>query len=180
MSALHAQVLRVLSRDAGDSGRAELPYALRRPQRPSAPTMDALSLARHLAVSDVQVQHTLALAIMPPHLHIPLERWLPGSLTALFLPEGSRESQREPSQRAVQSSVSAGKWTEEALMPWGVSQNDCVHAGTHAEAGWVQDAAAHRGRAAADGQQRWRGPSVGRLSPRGQLHGLRAASDSCC
>ena len=57
MSALHAQVLRVLSRDGGDAGRADLPYALRRPQRPAAPTMDALGLARHLAVSDVQVRH---------------------------------------------------------------------------------------------------------------------------
>lgn len=50
------QVLRVLSRHEGESGRTELPYALRRPQRPSAPQMDALGLARHLAVSDVQVR----------------------------------------------------------------------------------------------------------------------------
>ena len=49
------QVLRVLDRQNGDSGRTELPYALRRPQRPAAPQMDALGLARHLAVSDVQV-----------------------------------------------------------------------------------------------------------------------------
>ena len=49
------QVLRVLSRQDGESGRTELPYALRRPQRPAAPSMDALGLARHLALSDVQV-----------------------------------------------------------------------------------------------------------------------------
>ena len=61
----------------------------------------------------------------------------------------------------------------------GGAEGLCVHAGTHAEAGWVQDAAAHRRRAAADRQQRRRSAPVGRLSPGGQLHGLRAASDSC-
>ena len=58
------QVLRVLDRRNGDSGRTELPYALRRPQRPAAPQMDALGLARHLAVSDVQVR---AASITPFH-----------------------------------------------------------------------------------------------------------------
>lgn len=79
MLALPAQVLRVLSRDAGDSGRAELPYVLRRPQRPSAPTMDSLSLARHLAVSDVQVRYTIALATKAPDWHVALKQWLSGS-----------------------------------------------------------------------------------------------------
>ena len=61
----------MLSRDGGDTGRADLPYALRRPQRPAAPTVDALGLARHLAVSDVQVRCTTALAFKL--LDIPLE-----------------------------------------------------------------------------------------------------------
>lgn len=62
---LCAQVLRVLSRQDGESERSELPYALRRSQRPAAPSMDALGLARHLAVSDVQV-----CKILPARTHL--------------------------------------------------------------------------------------------------------------
>lgn len=50
------QVLRVMGRDVPDAVRKEIPYALRRPQKPMAPAMDAAGLARHLSVDELQVQ----------------------------------------------------------------------------------------------------------------------------
>ncbi|EIE24687.1 hypothetical protein COCSUDRAFT_258, partial [Coccomyxa subellipsoidea C-169] len=48
------QVLRVIGKDEPDSVRSELPYAIRRAQKPLPPAMDAAGLARHLSVAELQ------------------------------------------------------------------------------------------------------------------------------
>jgi len=49
-------VLRTVGRDQADAARAELPAALQRPAPAPPPAADALGLARHLAVADIQAR----------------------------------------------------------------------------------------------------------------------------
>lgn len=64
------QVLRVVQREGAQAARAELPAALQRPAPAPPPASDALGLARHLAIADIQVGRWRQRS-SKPHLLLP-------------------------------------------------------------------------------------------------------------